>query len=59
MRQVTATVLQKHPDGVSRWVHWGARLRGEDAAFTRVMVERDEEFYGKALEQLQVGVRIY
>ena len=50
-----ATVLQKHPDGVSRWVNRGARLRGEDAALAKAMVELDEELSRKALERFREG----
>jgi REP element-mobilizing transposase RayT len=38
----------KHPDGVSRWVNRGARLRGEDVAFAKATTELDEELSRKA-----------
>ena len=50
-----ATVLQKHPDGVSRWVNRGARLRGKDVALAKATAELDEELSRKALERFRAG----
>jgi len=54
---VLGTVLQKHPDGVSRWVNRSARLRGEDVAFARALADLDERLSRMALERLAEGTQ--
>ena len=51
------TVLQKHPDGVSRWVNRSTRLRREDVAFARALAELDERLSRIALERLAAGTQ--
>jgi putative transposase len=50
-----AKVLDKHSDGVSRWVSRGAALRGEDPAFAKEAAELDEELSRQTLDRLRQG----
>ena len=50
---VLATALQKHPDGLSRWVNRGARLRGQDVSFAQATAELDKGLSRTALKGLR------
>ncbi len=50
-----ASLLEKHPVAVSRWVAEAARRRTVDAGFGEQMVRLDEEFSKWALVALASG----
>ena len=53
-----ATLMNKHPDAVSRWVSRGAALRSEDPESAQTIDDLDVRLSQRALEEVSKGTRL-